>query len=289
MANFQGSRPRAKRKKPSFIRPLIFLLLLLSVVAVQQFHLEQYLDQDRLRQFGASYGVLLPLMYLAVWTVGPLFLPGLPITLAGGVLFGPFWGVVYTAVGSTCGAASGLPGGPLSGPGLGGEEAARNPVDVSGRQSGPAWLEDRGLHPAYPRPVVLPVELRLRPHPDLLLALPGRHLRLHAALHHRFCVLLQQSPGPDPRPNFPKIDYRCGPGGRGEPHPGDLQMEEGKSRGTAGSLTARLNSGVAPRPPRALPPARAGALIARRGLRAEARCGCRRQNIFLPRPGPNLE
>jgi uncharacterized membrane protein YdjX (TVP38/TMEM64 family) len=44
-------------------------------------------------------------MYLAVWTVGPLFLPGLPITLAGGVLFGPFWGVVYVAIGSTLGAA----------------------------------------------------------------------------------------------------------------------------------------------------------------------------------------
>jgi uncharacterized membrane protein YdjX (TVP38/TMEM64 family) len=104
MANFPGSRPRAAgKKKPPLIRPLIFLLLLLAVVAVQQFHLEQYLDQERLRQFGASHGVLLPFMYLAVWTVGPLFLPGLPITLAGGVLFGPFWGVVYTALGSTLG------------------------------------------------------------------------------------------------------------------------------------------------------------------------------------------
>jgi uncharacterized membrane protein YdjX (TVP38/TMEM64 family) len=105
MANFPGSKPRATGKKPSLIRPLIFLLLILAVVAVQQFHLEQYLDQERLRRFGASHGVLLPLMYLAVWAVGPFFMPGLPITLAGGVLFGPFWGVVYTALGSTCGAA----------------------------------------------------------------------------------------------------------------------------------------------------------------------------------------
>lgn len=104
MANFPAPKPRATRKKPSIIRPLLFLLLIFAVVAVQQFHLEQYLEQDRLRRFGASYGVLLPLMYLAVWTVGPFFLPGLPITLAGGVLFGPFWGVVYAALGSTCGA-----------------------------------------------------------------------------------------------------------------------------------------------------------------------------------------
>jgi uncharacterized membrane protein YdjX (TVP38/TMEM64 family) len=104
MANSPGSNPPATGKKPSVIRPLIFLLLILAVVVVQQFHLEQYLEPERLHRFGTSHRVLLPLMYLAVWTVAPLFLPGLPITLAGGVLFGPIWGVVYTAFGSTFGA-----------------------------------------------------------------------------------------------------------------------------------------------------------------------------------------
>ena len=105
MVNFPGSRPPASGKKTAVIRPLLFLLLIAAVITVQYVHLEQYLDQERLRQFGASHGVLLPLMYLVVWTVGPLFLPGLPITLAGGVLFGPVWGVVYVAIGSTLGAA----------------------------------------------------------------------------------------------------------------------------------------------------------------------------------------
>jgi uncharacterized membrane protein YdjX (TVP38/TMEM64 family) len=105
MANFPGSRSPATGKKTGVIRPLLLVLLIGSVIAVQYVHLEQYLDKESLRQFGASHGVLLPLMYLAVWTVGPLFMPGLPITLAGGVLFGPFWGVVYTAIGSTLGAA----------------------------------------------------------------------------------------------------------------------------------------------------------------------------------------
>jgi uncharacterized membrane protein YdjX (TVP38/TMEM64 family) len=99
------ANPRKTRQKASIVRPLLFLLLLLAVVVVQQFHLECYLEPERLRQFGASHPVLLPLIYLAVWTVGPLFLPGLPITLAGGVLFGPVWGVVYTSIGSTFGAA----------------------------------------------------------------------------------------------------------------------------------------------------------------------------------------
>jgi uncharacterized membrane protein YdjX (TVP38/TMEM64 family) len=39
------------------------------------------------------------------YTVAPaLFLPGLPISIVGGVLFGPFWGVVYTIIGATAGA-----------------------------------------------------------------------------------------------------------------------------------------------------------------------------------------
>ncbi|MFZ5448541.1 MAG: TVP38/TMEM64 family protein [Thermodesulfobacteriota bacterium] len=95
---------RTKRKKASIIRPIIFLLLMAAVVAAQYFNPEQYLDKERLRQFAASYGVMLPLLYLGVWTVGPLFLPGLPIMLAGGVLFGPFWGVVYSSIGSAIGA-----------------------------------------------------------------------------------------------------------------------------------------------------------------------------------------
>jgi uncharacterized membrane protein YdjX (TVP38/TMEM64 family) len=93
-------------KKASIIRPLIFLLLLVgAILVVRYFHLQDYLEKERLRQFIGAYGVWGPVIYLAVWTLAPpLSLPGLPITLAGGVLFGPFWGVVYTAVGATMGA-----------------------------------------------------------------------------------------------------------------------------------------------------------------------------------------
>jgi len=104
MASLQNSTPSASAKKISGIRPLLFLGLMMAVVAVHYFHPEQYLDEARLRQFGAIHRVMLPLLYLAVWAVGPFFLPGLPITLAGGVLFGPVWGVVYVSLGSTLGA-----------------------------------------------------------------------------------------------------------------------------------------------------------------------------------------
>jgi uncharacterized membrane protein YdjX (TVP38/TMEM64 family) len=92
--------------KASPLKPLLFILLVaLIIITVRVLHLEQYLEKERLRQFVAGYGAWGPIVYLIIWTLAPpLFLPGLPITLAGGVLFGPFWGVVYVIFGATAGA-----------------------------------------------------------------------------------------------------------------------------------------------------------------------------------------
>jgi len=93
-------------KKGSW-KPLIFLLLLVAAVAgVHLSGAAQYLQQDKLRALIASSGALAPAIYIVIYSLAPvLFLPGLPITIAGGILFGPFWGVVYTIVGSTIGAS----------------------------------------------------------------------------------------------------------------------------------------------------------------------------------------
>jgi len=92
--------------KPSVIRPLVFLALLGAIIfTVRYFQLDQYLEKERLRQVVAGYGTLGPVIYTLIWVAAPpLFLPGLPIGLAGGILFGPFWGVVYTIFGATIGA-----------------------------------------------------------------------------------------------------------------------------------------------------------------------------------------
>lgn len=85
-------------------------LLLVAVLAavifgVRAVGLSRYLEREILEAWIASYGVLAPLIYMLVYTVAPvLFLPGLPITMVGGVLFGPFWGVLYTITSATMGA-----------------------------------------------------------------------------------------------------------------------------------------------------------------------------------------
>lgn len=92
--------------KPSLVRPLVFLLLLVGIIfMVQYFHLGQYLEKERLREMIAAYGLWGPIIYMLIWLAAPpLFLPGLPIGLAGGSLFGPFWGVIYTIFAATAGA-----------------------------------------------------------------------------------------------------------------------------------------------------------------------------------------
>ncbi len=101
------AKDTASPEKVSFNRPLIFILALAGLfIAARALNLQEYIEEDRLRQFIAAGGMWGPVIYLLVWAIVPtLFLPCLPLTLAGGVLFGPVWGVVYTAIGATTGSS----------------------------------------------------------------------------------------------------------------------------------------------------------------------------------------
>jgi uncharacterized membrane protein YdjX (TVP38/TMEM64 family) len=79
--------------------------LVALVVGVRASGLGQYLEQERLRTLIAGFGVWAPALYMLFYTLAPsLFLPGLPITIVGGILFGPVWGVIYTITSATAGA-----------------------------------------------------------------------------------------------------------------------------------------------------------------------------------------
>lgn len=88
-------------------RALLFLsILAAAVLFIRHFGLHERLDRDSITAFIDGYGALGPLIYITVYTIGPpLFMPGLPLTIAGGLLFGPLWGVVYTIIGATLGAS----------------------------------------------------------------------------------------------------------------------------------------------------------------------------------------
>jgi uncharacterized membrane protein YdjX (TVP38/TMEM64 family) len=61
---------------------------------------------EDLRAWVEGHGVLAPLVFIGGYAVAELlFVPGLPLTVLGGVLFGPVRGTVYVSVGATLGAA----------------------------------------------------------------------------------------------------------------------------------------------------------------------------------------
>ena len=93
-------------KKGGVAKRLAFLFAILAVILVVRFTgVTQYLQQETLRQWIQGYGVLAPVIYMLIYTIAPaLLLPGLPITIVGGILFGPFWGVIYTITSATLGA-----------------------------------------------------------------------------------------------------------------------------------------------------------------------------------------
>ncbi len=100
-------RPATAGKGKS--RQLLRLLVLVTVVAaiwgIRTTGISGYLDQEEFRSVISNLGILGPLFYMLIYSVAPsLFLPGLPLTIAGGILFGPVWGVVYTIIGATVGA-----------------------------------------------------------------------------------------------------------------------------------------------------------------------------------------
>ncbi|OPX92718.1 MAG: TVP38/TMEM64 family inner membrane protein YdjZ [Syntrophorhabdus sp. PtaB.Bin006] len=97
---------KEEQKKGGMVKFLLFLAFLtVVIVTVKATGASRYLEQQTLRTWIESTGALAPVVYMLVYTIAPaLFLPGLPITIAGGILFGPLWGVVYTIIASTMGA-----------------------------------------------------------------------------------------------------------------------------------------------------------------------------------------
>lgn len=98
-------RQKEGNKKGWTGRILLLMLIIGAIFTARVTGATRYLEQEVLRQWIQSYGALAPVIYMVIYTVAPaLLLPGLPITIAGGILFGPLWGVVYTIIGSTLGA-----------------------------------------------------------------------------------------------------------------------------------------------------------------------------------------
>jgi len=89
--------------RPEVRRGLIALLLAAAVIAA-------WSGRDALTPAALAgalerLGTFAPLLFVLLYALGTvLFLPGIALTLAGGILFGPVWGTLYNLTGATLGA-----------------------------------------------------------------------------------------------------------------------------------------------------------------------------------------
>ena len=98
---------KRESKKKSVIKLLLFVLGLASIIIlINLTGVGGYLDKDVIQTWIEGFGYLGPLVYISIYSITPsLFLPGAPLTVAGGVVFGPIYGTIYTIVGATIGAS----------------------------------------------------------------------------------------------------------------------------------------------------------------------------------------
>ena len=89
--------------RAGWLRLLLLIALSLGVAAVVA--LRERLDVAGLAALVEGLGAWAPLGFAALYALGTvLFAPGSVMTLAGGALFGPFWGTLINLTGATLGA-----------------------------------------------------------------------------------------------------------------------------------------------------------------------------------------
>ncbi|MBI2986522.1 MAG: TVP38/TMEM64 family protein [Deltaproteobacteria bacterium] len=87
-------------------RLAVLVLLVIAGLILGQYLLANYdLKPQAVRGYLLSFGPSAPLVYMVVYTVRPLiFFPASILSIAGGLVFGPLFGTVYTVIGASLGA-----------------------------------------------------------------------------------------------------------------------------------------------------------------------------------------
>ncbi len=88
---------------------LIVALLATGIIVARALGLGEVIRLEnvaRLKQWIEGFGALAPVVFMAGYVLAVVFfVPGLPITVLGGVAFGPAWGTLYVWIAATIGAA----------------------------------------------------------------------------------------------------------------------------------------------------------------------------------------
>lgn len=97
-----------KNNKKRIIKFLIILFIILIFILLFKYDGLKYIkDIEKLKRLIKSFGILAPLSYILLYClVTVTTISTLPLSLAGGVLFGPIYGIIYTMIGASLGMVS---------------------------------------------------------------------------------------------------------------------------------------------------------------------------------------
>lgn len=85
-------------------RWLITIVSLAMIISLSIMYREQ-LNLANIQTLVNSFGIWAPIIFIVIYVFATVaFLPGLVVTLAGGLLFGAVWGTVYNLIGALTGA-----------------------------------------------------------------------------------------------------------------------------------------------------------------------------------------
>ena len=88
-----------------YLFPALALLFVLGIFLLHRSGALAVFSGTEAIHFVAGFGVWAPIVYIVAYALASLaFVPGTPLTLAGGALFGVWYGTAYTVVGATIGA-----------------------------------------------------------------------------------------------------------------------------------------------------------------------------------------
>lgn len=83
------------------------LTFIILIIVIRQYDIYEFFSFDsinELKLYINSFGMIAPCVFIFMFALATvLFVPGLPITVLSGILFGAVWGTVYVVVGSTIG------------------------------------------------------------------------------------------------------------------------------------------------------------------------------------------
>ncbi len=105
--NREANKPAGKKRNVGKLVG-IGLALVAVVVVARLIGLTEYVSLDgldQLRGWIGGFGIAAPLVFIALYVVATVaFLPGTPLSLLAGLVFGPVLGTLWTVIGATIGA-----------------------------------------------------------------------------------------------------------------------------------------------------------------------------------------